>query len=156
MGIHLYLWVVVFFLSNHFLGQANPSTSQPNLAFQDFPVRVEPNLMVKNVDLKSHPKAPSFRTRLNEAIGQKPDFAGYYRVVAWGAGTMAQTTVLIDARDGKVYFAPFTDFQGNVHQTSYVSIYTNLDSCPAYYVSLYYDVGSTIPGRRLQTSTIIS
>jgi len=116
MGIHLYLWVVVFFLSNHFLGQANPSTSQPNLAFQDFPAREEPNLMVKNVDLKSHPKAPSFRTRLNEAIGQKPDFAGYYRVVAWGAGTMAQTTVLIDARDGKVYFAPFTSMLGVSHR----------------------------------------
>lgn len=72
--------------------------------------------MVKDVDLSSHSKARSFRTRLREAIGQKPDFAAHYRIVTWGTGTMAQTTALVDARDGKVYFAPFTSMLGVDHQ----------------------------------------
>lgn len=111
-----YLLVVVFFLPNHFFGQTNLSTLQPTPLFRDFPVGEKSGLVVKNVDLTSHPQARSFRTRLQETIGQKPDFAGSYRVVTWGAGTMAQTTALVDARDGKVYFAPFTSMLGVDHR----------------------------------------
>lgn len=107
---------MVLFLESQFFGQPDSTSSQPTPAFHEFPAQGESNLVVKDVDLSSHSKARSFRSRLREAIGQKPDFAAYYRIVAWGAGTMAQTTALVDARDGKVYFAPFTSMLGVDHR----------------------------------------
>jgi len=111
-----YFSVTVLFLESEFFGQLDSSSSQSAPAFHEFPAQGESNLVVKDVDLSSHSKARSFRTRLREAIGQKPDFAAHYRIVAWGAGTMAQTTALVDARDGKVYFAPFTSMLGVDHR----------------------------------------
>jgi len=110
--------VMVFFLESQFFGQNVSIASQSDPAYDVFPSREEPGRMVKDVDLKSHPEARRFRTRLCEAIGQKPDFAGYYKVVTWGCGTMCQTTALIDARDGKVYFAPFTSLIGVEHRAN--------------------------------------
>ena len=118
MKILIWFSVMVFFLESQFFGQTVSTASQSNPAFDEFPTREESGRMVKDVDLKSHPEARLFRTRLREAIGQKPDFAGYYKVVTWGCGTMCQTTALIDARDGKVYFAPFTSLLGVEHRTN--------------------------------------
>lgn len=86
--------------------------------FEEYPAKTVSIQEICKVDWASHPDAKIFRTRLREAIGQKPDFAGYYKVATWGCGTMCQTTALIDARDGKVYFAPFTSLLGVEHRTN--------------------------------------
>jgi len=80
--------------------------------FSDFPAPTPAAGVLQRVDLSSDPKVNLFRTRLREAIGQPPDFAGFYRIVTWGSGTMAQTTAMIDVRDGRVIFAPFTSLLG--------------------------------------------
>jgi hypothetical protein len=87
-----------------------------NLPFEKFSVGSVSTQEISNISWASHPDAKRFATRLREAIGQKPDFAGQYRIVTWGAGTMAQTTALVDARGGKVYFAPFTSMLGVDHR----------------------------------------
>lgn len=64
------------------------------------------------LDLKSHPRAREYRTRLREGAKEKPNFAGSYTLVTWGCGSPCQEVALIDARDGKVYFAPFVTSLG--------------------------------------------
>ena len=86
--------------------------------FEEYPAKTVSIQEISKVDWASHPDAKIFRTRLREAIGQKPDFAGHYKVATWGCGTMCQTTALIDARDGKVYFAPFTSLPGVEHRAN--------------------------------------
>lgn len=60
------------------------------------------------VDLKSHKDAPTFRTRLRDAVKEAkgPNFAGHLIVTSWGCGTSCQTVALIDARNGKVQLGP--------------------------------------------------
>lgn len=60
------------------------------------------------VDLSSHKEARTFRTRLREAVKEAKgaNFAGHMIVATWGCGTSCQMIALIDARNGKVYFAP--------------------------------------------------
>lgn len=64
------------------------------------------------VDLGSHPDARTFRAQLREQARRPADFAGYYVAASWGCGSPCQRWALIDQRDGKVYFAPFTTAVG--------------------------------------------
>lgn len=80
--------------------------------FSDYP-RVVSTEKVGAIDLKSHPQAPRFRTRLNEAIGKSANFAGHYVVVTWGCGTSCQAVALIEVKSGRVYFAPFSTDLGS-------------------------------------------
>jgi hypothetical protein len=52
----------------------------------------------------SDPDAWSFRTRLREGAAKGPNFAGHYTIVSWTNGTDCQTTVIVDARNGAVFF----------------------------------------------------
>jgi hypothetical protein len=64
------------------------------------------------VDLGSAPEARNFRTELTAASKKPADFAGFYVAASWGCGSPCQQWALIDLRDGKVYFAPFTTSLG--------------------------------------------
>lgn len=64
------------------------------------------------VDLASHPEARTFRTELRAQARRPADFAGCYVAASWGCGSPCQQWALIDVRDGKVYFAPFTTAVG--------------------------------------------
>ena len=64
------------------------------------------------VDLGSAPEARNFRTELTNASKKPADFAGFYVAASWGCGSPCQQWALIDLRDGKVYFAPFTTSLG--------------------------------------------
>ncbi len=52
------------------------------------------------------PSERMFRTRLNEAIKQPPNFADHYRVAYWGCGSMCGAGAVIDLRTGDVYPPP--------------------------------------------------
>jgi hypothetical protein len=72
------------------------------------------------VNLQSNPSAKRFRTALRTGAQKGPNFAGHYTVVSWGCGTECQTTAIIDAKNGNVYFAPFItsascDYRKNSH-----------------------------------------
>ena len=64
------------------------------------------------VDLGSSAEARNFRTELTAASKKPADFAGFYLAASWGCGSPCQQWALIDLRDGKVYFAPFTTSLG--------------------------------------------
>jgi hypothetical protein len=82
------------------------------LRFESFPQTNTIRETPAPLDLKSHPKGYEYRTRLSEGASGKRDFAGFYTVVMWGCGSPCQQVALIDARDGKVYFAPFVTALG--------------------------------------------
>ena len=64
------------------------------------------------VDLGSSAEGRNFRTELTAASKKPADFAGFYVAASWGCGSPCQQWALIDLRDGKVYFAPFTTSLG--------------------------------------------
>lgn len=56
------------------------------------------------VDLKSHPEARRYRTRLKEGGAEGPNFADHMTIVIWGCGTECESLAFVDARNGRVYF----------------------------------------------------
>ncbi len=61
------------------------------------------------VDLRSNPKAQTFRTVLRTSAKNGPNFADAFTIIYWGCGgTDCATLAIVDARTGRVYFAPFT------------------------------------------------
>jgi len=86
------------------------------------------------VDLKSHPRAWEYRTRLREGSKEKPNFAGSYTLVTWGCGSPCQEVALIDARNGRVYFAPFvTSLGGRFRQNSRLFVVDAPEDIAEYY-----------------------
>ncbi len=49
-----------------------------------------------------------YRTRLNVAAQQPVNFAGHYVLSAWGCGAQCLMGAILDARNGKVTWLPFT------------------------------------------------
>ena len=91
--------------------------------FREFPAQVW-NGPIAEPDLQSHPDARMFRTRLREAAGEgEIDFAGHYVLAIWGCGTACSTGALVDARDGTVYFLPFTTIAHNIDMDEGFRVY---------------------------------
>jgi hypothetical protein len=73
--------------------------------FEDFRVTTQmsgPNAPVKLV----RPDERMFRTQLSEGAKEKPNFAGHYRFVGWGCGSVCAAGALIDLETGDVYPPP--------------------------------------------------
>lgn len=71
--------------------------------FTDFPAAPVYQGAPAPVDIRSHPKAPNYRTRLREGARKGSNFAGHYTVVGWGCGSNCESTMIVDARTGRVY-----------------------------------------------------
>lgn len=67
----------------------------------DFPVKSVYHGPAAKLDL-SDPDARMFRTRLSEALKQKPNFAGEYVTVMWGCGTGCRIYSFVNKRTGKL------------------------------------------------------
>jgi hypothetical protein len=80
--------------------------------FEDFAVPVEFKGKPAPVDLSSDPDARRFRTKLREGAKEGPNFAGHYTIVSWHCGTECQVVAVVDAKTGRVYFAPFVPEEG--------------------------------------------
>ncbi|MBS1914051.1 MAG: hypothetical protein JST22_18840 [Bacteroidetes bacterium] len=52
--------------------------------------------------------ARRFRTAITAGAKEGPNFAGHYTVVTWGCGAGCQMFAIVDAKNGKVFVAPFT------------------------------------------------
>jgi hypothetical protein len=74
--------------------------------FEDFPVQAVFTGTHAPPDL-SNRQARMFRTRLREAVAYGPNFAGHYTLARWGCGAGCVVVAVIDARSGRVWFAPF-------------------------------------------------
>jgi hypothetical protein len=60
------------------------------------------------VNLSSSSGARYYRTRLREGARKGPNFAGHYTIVTWECGSDCFNIAVIDAKTGRVWFAPFT------------------------------------------------
>src|ERR1041385_7384281 len=87
---------------------ASTATAQKRPRFEAYPVRGKFHGTTAKVNLRSHPKARMFRTMLRLGAKDGPNFAGYYTVVTWGCGSDCMQVAVVDCRNGRVYFAPFT------------------------------------------------
>jgi len=74
--------------------------------YEAFSTLVTLNLKPAKVDLKSHPRAARYRTRLSEGAVEGPNFAGNFTIVGWGCGTSCVQWAVVDALSGAVYFPP--------------------------------------------------
>ena len=79
----------------------------PRPSFAGYRVRERFRGRPAPVDLSSQ-GARYFRTRLREGARKGPNFAGHYTVVTWGCGSDCVDISIVDAKTGKVWFAPFT------------------------------------------------
>ena len=62
------------------------------------------------LNLRSHPMARMFRTRIREQLQEEGiNFAGHYTIAAMGCGTGCSTTAIVDARNGRAYFPQVLD-----------------------------------------------
>ena len=59
-----------------------------------------------SVDLNSHPKAKTFRTRLRTAAKQGANFAGHFVLAHWGCGTGCTSFAFVDLQSGRVILPP--------------------------------------------------
>lgn len=80
--------------------------------FGDYPVRDVSDKRVEFIDVKSHPKAKHFKTRLSKAIGKSANFAGHFVVLTWGCGSFCQVVAMVDVNSGRVHFSPFSTSLG--------------------------------------------
>lgn len=74
--------------------------------FTDYGVRTVHKGANAPVKLSRNDRA--FRTRIRGASKDKPNFAGEYILAQWGCGAECLSTVVINARTGKVYGLPFS------------------------------------------------
>lgn len=72
--------------------------------FAKFPAEPPGARRVGAPDLRSHPRAARYRTRLHHVLAQGPAFAGRFAVAAWGCGTGCVERALVDTASGRVFF----------------------------------------------------
>ena len=60
------------------------------------------------VNFRISPGARSYQTRLREGAAKGPNFADHFTIVTWGCGSDCYDVAIVDARTGRVWFAPFT------------------------------------------------
>jgi len=70
------------------------------------------NGLLKSIDFSSHKNASTFKTRLNNLIGQKPNFSSTYIITLWGCGSSCQQFALVNAKNGDVFIPNITASYG--------------------------------------------
>lgn len=74
--------------------------------FSDYPVKSVYTGKTAQLDL-SDDYARMFRTRLRDALKEKPDFAGEYVITMWGCGASCRMYSFVSKRTGKLLNAGF-------------------------------------------------
>lgn len=74
--------------------------------FSEYPVKSVYTGTTARLDI-SDPDARMFRTRLNDALQQKADFAGEYVATMWGCGASCRMYSFVNKRTGKLLQAGF-------------------------------------------------
>lgn len=74
--------------------------------FADYPIKSVYTGKAAQLDL-SDGSARMFRTRLRDALKEKPDFAGEYVTTMWGCGASCRMYSFVNKRTGKLLQAGF-------------------------------------------------
>ncbi len=91
------LMILSFFLIGISLAHAKNAVPQ----FKDYPVKSVYTGQTAQLDL-SDEGARMFRTRLRDALKEKPDFAGEYVITMWGCGASCRMYLFVNKRTGKL------------------------------------------------------
>ena len=91
------LMILSFFLIGISLAHAKNAVPQ----FKDYPVKSVYTGQTAQLDL-SDEGARMFRTRLRDALKEKPDFAGEYVITMWGCGASCRMYSFVNKRTGKL------------------------------------------------------
>ena len=91
------LMILSFFLIGVSLAHAKNAVPQ----FKDYPVKSVYTGQTAQLDL-SDEGARMFRTRLRDALKEKPDFAGEYVITMWGCGASCRMYSFVNKRTGKL------------------------------------------------------
>ncbi len=91
------LMILSFFLIGISLAHAKNAVPQ----FKDYPVKSVYTGKTAQLDL-SDEGARMFRTRLRDALKEKPDFAGEYVITMWGCGASCRMYSFVNKRTGKL------------------------------------------------------
>jgi hypothetical protein len=88
--------------------QTSPTalSSEQLPTFADFPAQTRSIGVPARPTLQT-PGQRRFRTRINQAARNGPNFAGHYTIAEWGCGTSCVSVAVIDAETGVVYEGPF-------------------------------------------------
>jgi hypothetical protein len=70
--------------------------------FGEYPVKGGEIVSKPRLDLSSSPTARAFRTQLQRAIAEGPNYSGHYRLVYWGCGTSCVGFTVVNLKTGKV------------------------------------------------------
>jgi len=70
--------------------------------FDDYKVPSPKQEVIPQLDITSHPMAKTYRTVLREEIRKGPNFAGFYRVAAWGCGSSCAMFAVVNLVSGRV------------------------------------------------------
>src|SRR5258708_31686334 len=70
--------------------------------FEDYAVTAPKRDVHPQLDVASNPIAKTYRTVLRNEIRKGPNFAGYYRVAAWGCGSCLAMFACVNLLSGKV------------------------------------------------------
>lgn len=89
--------ILSFFLIGISLAHAKNAVPQ----FKDYPVKSVYTGQTAQLDL-SDEGARMFRTRLRDALKEKPDFAGEYVITMWGCGASCRMYSFVNKRTGKL------------------------------------------------------
>lgn len=92
-------FLMALFVSSMCIGLAQAKSSVPQ--FTDYPVKSVYTGKTAQLDM-TDPDARMFRTRLREALKEKPDFAGEYVITMWGCGASCRVYSFVNKRTGKL------------------------------------------------------
>jgi len=143
---------VTFVLTTILVGSAVPQTvggAPEPPRFEDYPVGRIFKRTPAPVDLRSHPQARSFRTRLREGAKHGPNFAGHLTIVTWGCGTSCRQLAIVDAKTGGVTFGPLYTVEVGFRLDSRLLIVNTPESILEYY-------GGRCPERGRSIDTVSS
>jgi len=138
---------VIFVLTTILIGSAIPQTRgeapKPS-RFENYPVARIFQGTPAPVDLRSHSRARSFRTRLREGAKHGPNFAGHLTIVTWGCGTSCHMFALVDVKTGAVTFGPLYTVELGFRLDSRLLIVNTPESILDYYGGRYPEEGRSI------------
>jgi hypothetical protein len=107
--------------------------------YETFPTQTVSNLKPAKVNLKSHPRASRYRTRIREGAAKGPNFAGHFTIIGWGCGTSCVQWAITDAQTGSVYFPP-----DEIASISTVHVITAEDESEPHFYGLRFRKDSTL------------
>lgn len=83
--------------------QLNENAAALAISFEEYPAAKAPSgLLVADVHFDRFPAAQEFRTAIEEAVAQGPNFSGHYTVATWGCGTSCQGSAVVDNTTGEI------------------------------------------------------